>query len=220
MKRILVLDIGGSSVKVSASGRKKGVSIPSGPDLTPQALVKAVRHATAGWKYDVVSIGFPGMVGRAGPAEDAPNLGNGWVGFDFEVAFGRPVKVVNDDAMQALGSYQGGRMLFLGLGTGLGSALILEGVLHPMELGDLPFRNGRAYADCLGKAVLRKVGVAKWSEQVRTAVGQLKGAMLADYVVLGGGEAQYVGKLAEGVLLGDNSKAILGGFRLWQKSAH
>jgi predicted NBD/HSP70 family sugar kinase len=216
-RRILVIDIGGSHVKALATGRKQPVEIPSGPGMTPQQLVAAAREATAGWNYEVVSIGYPGQVVRGRPAEDAPNLGKGWVGFDFERALGRRVKLVNDAAMQALGSYRGGTMLFLGFGTGLGSALIFEGILHPMELGDLPYLRNRPYADYVGKAALKRMGRARWSRHALTAVRQLKAAIQADYVVLGGGEAKLLKKLPPRVLQGDNSKAFLGGFRLWQQ---
>ncbi len=216
--KILVLDIGGSEIKALATGQKEPVRIPSGRDMTPRKMVAALRKATARWKYDAVSIGYPGEVVRGCPAAEAPNLSKGWVGFDFEKAFGRPVRIVNDAAMQALGSYQGGRMLFLGLGTGLGSALILDGVLHSMEFGDLPYRNDHSYADYLGKAAIKRLGQAKWASHVRTAVGQLKAAVQADYTVLGGGQAMLVKDLPTDVVPGDNSKAFLGGFRLWQNA--
>lgn len=215
--RILVIDIGGSHIKAWATGRNTPVEIPSGPNMTPRQLVAAVNRATAAWKYDVISIGYPGLVVRDSPAEDAPNLGKGWVGFDFAKAFHRPVKIANDAIMQALGSYRGGRMLFLGLGTGLGSALIIDGVLHPMELGDLPYREDRSFAYYLGKAGLKRLGLPRWSRHVRKAVNQLKTAVQTDYVVLGGGESRLLKKLPPGVVPGDNSKACLGGFRLWRQ---
>jgi predicted NBD/HSP70 family sugar kinase len=217
--RILVIDIGGSHIKALATGHRKPVEFPSGPRLTPRDMLATLGKLTAGWKYDVVSIGYPGCVVRGRLMEDAPNLGKGWMAFDFEKAFGRPVKIINDAAMQALGSYHGGRMLFLGLGTGLGSALILHGVLHSMEFGDLPYRNNRSFADYLGKKGRERLGLARWSRHVTHAVGLLSSAVQADYTVLGGGGAKLVRELPEGVLPGDNSKAFLGGFRLWQKPA-
>ncbi|HVV70722.1 MAG TPA: ROK family protein [Verrucomicrobiae bacterium] len=215
--RILVIDIGGSAVKALATGHRAPVRIPSGPSLTPRRMVTAIKRATAGWRYDAVSIGYPGNVDRGCLVEEAPNLGKGWLRFNFAKAFGCPVKIVNDAAMQALGSYHGGRMLFLGLGTGLGSALILDGVLHSMEFGDLPYRHGRTYADYLGKAALKRMGRTRWSRHAKHAVEQLKSAVQADYTVLGGGQAKLLKTLPSDVVLGDNSKAFLGGFRLWEQ---
>lgn len=216
--RILVIDIGGSSVKALATGHRNPVKIDSGPEMTPSRMVDAIRKATARWKYEAVSIGYPGKVVRGEPAEDAPNLGKGWVGFDFKKAFGRRVKIINDAAMQALGSYRGGTMLFLGLGTGLGSALIVDGILHPMELGDLPCRNGTPYGEYLGTAALKRFGKSTWERHAKMAVGQLSAAVQADYTVLGGGQARLVRRLPRGVIRGDNSKSFLGGFRLWRES--
>ena len=168
--RILVIDVGGTHVKVLATGHKKRVEIPSGPRMTPAKMVSAVRAATVGWNYDAVSIGYPGPVVHGRPIAEPRHLGSGWLGFDFNQAFGRPVKIVNDAAMQALGSYRGGRMLFLGLGTGLGSALIVENVLEPMELAHLPFKKGRSYEDYVGLAGLQRLGKKKWRRQVNLKV--------------------------------------------------
>jgi len=215
--KILVIDIGGTHVKVIATGHKNPVLIPSGPDLTPKKMVAAVRQATAGWDYSAVSIGYPGPVVHGRPVNDPHNLGRGWVGFDFKKAFGCPVKVINDAAMQAFGSYRGGRMLFLGLGTGLGSALIVDGILEPMELAHLPYKKGRTYEDYVGLAGLKRLGKRKWRRHVADVVRQLKTALQADYVVLGGGNAKLLKRPPPGTRLGDNANAFRGGYRLWQK---
>ncbi len=215
--KILVIDVGGTHVKVIATGGRMPVLIPSGPDLTPKKMVAAVRKATAGWDYSAVSIGYPGPVVHGRPVNEPHNLGRGWVGFDFKKAFGCPVKVINDAAMQAFGSYRGGRMLFLGLGTGLGSALIVEGILEPMELAHLPYKKGRTYEDYVGLAGLKRLGKKKWRRHVADVARQLKTALQADYVVLGGGNAKLLQRLPPGTRLGDNWNAFRGGFRLWQK---
>jgi hypothetical protein len=215
--RILVIDVGGTHVKVLATGHQQRVEIPSGAKMTPAKMVSAVRAATVGWKYDAVSIGYPGAVVHGRPIIEPRHLGSGWLGFDFTKAFGRPVKIVNDAAMQALGSYHGGRMLFLGLGTGLGSALIVDNVLEPMELAHLPFKKGRSYEDYVGLAGLERLGKKKWRRQVNEVVQQLQSAVQADYIVLGGGNARLLKKLPSGVRLGDNSNAFQGGYRLWTR---
>jgi polyphosphate glucokinase len=215
--RILVIDVGGTHVKVRATGHKQRVEIPSGPTMTAAKMVAAVRAATTGWKYDAISIGYPGPVIHGRPISEPCHLGSGWVGFDFKKAFGRPVKIVNDAAMQALGSYQGGRMLFLGLGTGLGSALIVDNVLEPMELAHLPYHKDRSYEDYVGLAGLKRLGKKKWCHHVNQVVQQLKRAVQAEYVVLGGGNAKLLKKLPPGTRLGDNANAFQGGDRLWQK---
>lgn len=215
--KILVIDVGGTHVKVLATGHKQRVEFPSGPNMTPTKMLAMVRAATADWKYDAVSIGYPGLVVHGRPISEPPHLGSGWVGFAFKKAFGRPVKIVNDAAMQALGSYQGGRMLFLGLGTGLGSALIVNNVLEPMELAHLPYKKGRTYEDYVGLAGLERQGKKKWRRQVNEVVRQLKSAVQADYVVLGGGNARLLKTLPPGTRLGDNSNAFRGGYRLWTK---
>ncbi len=217
MRRTLVIDIGGSKIKVRVTGRKEALKLPSGKGLTPNDMVQSVRRATADWKYDNVSIGYPGAVTQGLVREDTPNLGKGWVRFNFAKAFGRPVRVINDAAMQALGSYRGGYMLFLGLGTGLGSTLVLEDIVHPLELGDLPY-GGRSYADYLGKAGRKRLGRTRWLKHVRTAVEQFKTALQPDYIVLGGGGVKHIGKAwRPDVFRGHNSRAFIGGFRSWQK---
>ena len=213
--KILVIDVGGTHVKIYSTGHPEAVKIDSSPTLTPKKMVKAARRVTKGWKYEAVSIGYPGPVVHGKPLHDPVNLGQGWVGFDFEKAFGHPVKIINDAAMQALGSYRGGRMLFLGLGTGLGSALIVDGVLEPMELGHLPFKHGNTYEDYVGTAALKRQGEKKWIKAVHEVVTQLKNAVQADYVVLGGGNAKRLTKLPPDTVTGDNENACLGGFRLW-----
>jgi polyphosphate glucokinase len=214
--KILVLDIGGTNVKAYATGHLEALKIPSGPKMTPKKMVKEIKEATADWEYSAVSIGYPGPVLHGKPVHDPANLGPGWVGFDFKKAFGHPVKIINDAAMQALGSYRGGRMLFLGLGTGLGSALIVDGVLEPMELAHLPYKHGLSFEDHVGAAALKRKGEKKWAKSVFDVVAQLKTALQADYVVLGGGNSKRLTALPRGVYLGDNSNACEGGFRMWQ----
>jgi ROK family len=216
--KILVIDVGGTHVKVRDTGRKNRVEILSGLKMTANKMVAAVRKITAGWKYDVVTIGYPGPVLHGHIVSEPHNLGRGWVKFNFKKAFGRPVKIINDAAMQALGSYQGKRMLFLGLGTGLGSAMIVDGVLEPMELAHLPYKKGRTYEDYVGLAGLKRLGKKKWRHHVNDVVNQLKAALEADYVVLGGGNAKLLKKLPPGSELGDNANAFRGGLRLWKKS--
>lgn len=215
--KILVIDIGGTHVKVLASGRKVPLMLPSGSSLTPRTMVAAVRKATADWQYSVVTIGYPGPVVNNKLISEPFNLGRGWIGFDFAKAFGCPVKIVNDAAMQAIGSYEGGRMLFLGLGTGLGSALIVNGVLEPMELAHLPFKKGQTYEDLLGLRGLKRAGKKKWRRRVSDITVKLKNALQVDYVVLGGGNAKLLKKLPEDVRLGENSNAFRGGFRVWKE---
>jgi len=217
---ILVIDVGGTNVKVLATGQKDTVKIPSGLNMTAKKMVKQVRQATADWKYSGVSIGYPGPVIHGHPLCEPHNLGGGWVGFDFKKAFGRPVKVVNDAAMQALGIYHGGRMLFLGLGTGLGSAMIVDGILEPMEVAHLPYKKGRTYEDYLGIRGLKRLGKKKWRSHVADVAEKLKNALEADYVVLGGGNSKLLKDLPKGCQLGNNATAFTGGFRLWEKSLH
>jgi polyphosphate glucokinase len=214
---ILVIDVGGTNVKVLATGHTEARKIPSGPSMTAERMVTAVRATAVDWNYEVVSMGYPSYVFRGRPICEPYNLAAGWVGFDFEQAFGRPVKIINDAAMQALGSYEGGRMLFLGLGTGLGSALIEEGLLVPMELAHMHYRKGRTYEDYLGLRGLRRLGKKKWRSHVELVVEQLRKALAADYVVLGGGNAKLVKELPLSSRLGDNANAFLGGFRLWEE---
>jgi polyphosphate glucokinase len=214
--KILVIDVGGTHIKLLATGRKAPIKIPSGPKLTASSMVRRVRKAVAGWTYDAVSIGYPGVVVHGKPVSEPRNLGGGWVGFKYKSAFGRPVAVINDAAMQALGSYKGGRMLFLGLGTGLGSALIINGVLEPMELAHLPYRKGRTYEDYVGKAGFKRLGKKKWRRHVLDVVTRLKAALEADDVVIGGGNARLLDTLPSGARLGTNEHAFLGGYRLWK----
>jgi polyphosphate glucokinase len=217
-KNILVIDVGGTHIKVLATGQKEPVKIPSGPKMTAKKMVKEVRDATKDWNYSVVSIGYPAPVVHGHPLSEPHNLGGGWVGFDFRKAFGRPVKIVNDAAMQALGIYRGGRMLFLGLGTGLGSAMIVDGIVEPMEVAHLPFKKGRTFEDYLGIRGLKRLGKKKWRRYVALIAEQLKNALEADYVVLGGGNAKLLKTLPPGCRLGDNATAFTGGFRLWDEA--
>jgi hypothetical protein len=214
--RILVLDIGGSSVKLLASGETEPRKVSSGPDLTPARMVELVREKCSDWGYDAVSIGYPGLVGAHGPRAEPGNLGPGWVGFNFAAAFECPVRVLNDAAMQALGSYDGGRMLFIGLGTGVGSAFIAKHVIVPLELGELPLRGKRALAKTLGRQGLARVGKRVWRDEVARAVELFSSAFSVDYVVLGGGNAKHLKKrLGTGIRIGHNMAAFRGGFRLW-----
>jgi len=219
MKRILVLDVGGNNVKVALAGRKQVLKIPSGPTLRPARMVADVKKATAGWRYDVVSIGYPGPVRDGRPSKEPANLGRGWVRFDYAGAFGKPVRIVNDAAMQALGAYRGGRMLFLGLGTGLGSALVIEGLLAPLELAHMPYRKGRSYEDYVGARGLKRLGRKRWAKHVAAVVELLRRGLQADEIVLGGGNIHKLTTLPKGVRRGDNAHAILGGQRLWDDLA-
>jgi len=215
MKKILVIDVGGTHVKMMISRRKKR-KFKSGPKLTPREMVTEVNEEVEDWKFDAISMGFPAPV-RDGRILDEPkHLGKGWVRFNFEKAFGKPVRVVNDAALQALGSYRGGRMLFLGLGTGLGSTLVLRDMVLPLELGDLPYFDDRIIEDFLGKPGLAELGEKEWERLVIEAVGQLKKSFIADYVVLGGGNTKKLSELPEGAEQGHNRNAYLGGVRLWQ----
>jgi|SRR5665213_885623 len=220
-KKILVIDVGGTHVKVLVTGQRKEIEIPSGPTMTAKRMVRDVKRATKDWKYNVVSIGYPGRVIHGRPRHEPYNLGGGWIGFDFGKAFGCPIKIVNDAAMQALGSYKGGRMLFLGLGSGLGSAMILDGTLAPMELAHLPYKNGKTYEDYVGVRGLKRLGKKKWRRHVAGIVEMLKDALEAEYVVLGGGNSKNIKKLPLNTRLGDNRNAFIGGFRLWkEKTTH
>jgi polyphosphate glucokinase len=212
---VLTIDVGGTHVKLLAAGQKESRRFNSGKDLTPGALVGAVREHARDWDYDAVSLGYPGLVGKDGPKEEPENLGGGWVGFDFAAALGKPVKVVNDAVMQALGSYQGGRMLFLGLGTAVGSTLIVHKVVVPLELGQLPFRDA-TLVDYLGHKGLERLGEAVWRQALAEVVRILQGAFAVDHVVLGGGNGARVDPLPEGANRGGNENAFEGGFRLWE----
>ena len=216
MKKVLVIDVGGTHVKILATGQTAEREIVSGPTLTPQAMVEGVKQLAGDWQYDVVSIGYPGPVTQGKPRLEPHNLGPGWVGFDFAAAFGKPVKLINDAAMQALGSYEGGSMLFLGLGTGLGSALIYDGILEPLELAHLPYKKGRSYEDYLGIRGLNRLGNKKWRRAVADVVAKMLAAFQIDYIVLGGGNSKRLKTLPEGARLGENTNAFIGGFRLWE----
>ncbi len=218
---VLVVDVGGSHVKMLVSGGRAGAQEPrrfvSGAHLTPSVLVAGARDLTRDWHYDVVSLGFPGAVGAHGPRAEPGNLGEGWIGFDFEQAFERPVRVVNDAVKQALGAYEGGRMLFLGLGTGLGSALITEHVVVPLELGNLLHSRDETIAQRLGRQGLKSNGEAQWLQDLDAVTNVLRAAFAADYLVLGGGNAELVHPLPEGTRRGGNDDAFMGGFRLWEE---
>lgn len=213
---VLAVDIGGTNLKILATGQTQPRKTPSGRKLTAELMVSKVLEMSSGWEYEVVSLGFPGPVVHNKPLVEPANLGTGWVGFDYEKAFGHPVRMMNDAAMQALGSYEGGRMLFLGLGTGLGSAMIIDGELEPMELGHLPYKKGRTFEDYVGKASLAKRGKEKWRKEVACVVELLQQAMQPDYVVIGGGNAKLLKELPERSRLGGNEHAFIGGFRIWE----
>jgi polyphosphate glucokinase len=215
--RVLVVDIGGTNVKMLATGQKEPRKYPSGPTLTPQKMVRLVKKAVRDWKFDCVSLGYPGPIINEHPLREPHNLGGGWMGFNFRKAFGCPVKIINDAAMQALGCYKGGRMLFLGLGTGLGSAMIVDGMLQPMELAHLLYKHGKTYEDYLGLRGLERCGKKKWRQHVAEITKKLKATLEADYVVLGGGNNKKLKVLPPGARLGSNENAFLGGFRMWEK---
>lgn len=217
--KVLVIDVGGTYIKVSLGGRKPPIKIRSGRKLTAARMAALVKKAIAGWTYDAVSIGYPGPVLKGQPAKDPKNLGAGWIRFDYKKAFGPRVRIVNDAAMQALGSYRGGRMLFLGLGTGLGSALVTHGVLSPLELAHLPYRKNRTYEDYVGLRGLKRLGRKKWQRHVGKVVALLTRGLQVDYVVLGGGQTKRLNRLPAGVRLGHNTNAIVGGLRLWNQPA-
>lgn len=212
---VLAVDVGGSHVKLLASGERERRRFDSGPKLTPRQMVDGVLEAARGWSWEVVSVGIPTPVRGGNSIAEPINLGDGWVGFDFETAFAKPTKVVNDAVMQAIGSYEGGRMLFLGLGTGLGSALIVDGIVEPLELGHLPFRK-RTFEDYVSRRARKAHGKKRWTKAVLETIEQLSAAMQPDYVVLGGGEADELEQLPEGCRRGSNDNAFVGGFRLWE----
>ncbi|HXY96241.1 MAG TPA: ROK family protein [Steroidobacteraceae bacterium] len=214
-RRILVIDIGGTHIKFRIDGRGRIFKFPSGPELGPARMAAKVLKRTQGLAYDAVSIGYPGLVFHGRIAAEPHHLGKGWMGFDFAAAFGKPVRIVNDAAMQAIGSYRGGRMLFLGLGTGLGATLIIDGVVEPTEIGHMPYRKGRTFEDYLGERGRRRLGTRKWRRAVADVVAHLEGALEADYVVLGGGNAARLKKLPRGARRGDNRNAFIGGLRIW-----
>jgi polyphosphate glucokinase len=215
LMQILVLDIGGNHVKMLLTGQEAAREFPSGPSMTAQGMVAGVLKVADGWKFEVISIGYPGPVLRGKPVAEPHNLGAGWVGFDYAAAFGCPVKLINDAAMQALGGYDGGKMLFLGLGTGLGSAMIVDGIVEPMELGHLPYRK-KTYEDYVGMRGLKRLGPKKWRRCVEDVVASLSAALQPDYVVLGGGNVHKLKEMPPNCRMGDNANAFRGGFRLWE----
>jgi polyphosphate glucokinase len=218
--KILVIDVGGTSVKLLATNKKEPRKFPSGTSMTPAVMVRQVKKTVKDWDYDVVSIGYPGPVIHGRPLRDPHNLAPGWMDFDFQRAFRRPVRILNDAAMQALGSYKEGRMLFLGLGTGLGSALIVDGLLEPMELAHLPYKGGKTFEDYVGIRGLRRLGRKKWEAHVGKVVKRLREALQAEEVVLGGGNVKKLKNLPVGARKGDNENAFVGGFRLWEGKPH
>jgi polyphosphate glucokinase len=214
--QVLVVDVGGNHVKILVTGQETSREFVSGPSMTVEEMVAGVRKAAEDWNYDVVSVGYPGPLLRGKPIAEPHNLAPGWVGFDFEAAFECPVKLLNDAAMQALGSYEGGKMLFLGLGTGLGSTMIVDGIVEPMELGQLPYRKG-TYEDYVGIRGLKRLGNKKWWHYVEDVVAHLIAALEPDYVVLGGGNVHKLKELPPSCRVGENANAFLGGFRLWKE---
>jgi polyphosphate glucokinase len=217
--KVLVIDIGGTHVKIMATGHGKERKADSGPKMSARDMVAAALDLAGKWKFKAVSMGYPGPVVHGKPVLEPKHLAPGWVGFDFERAFSRPVKIVNDALMQAVGSYEGGRMLFLGLGTGLGSAMIVENVAQPMELAHLPYKDGRTFEEYLGEAALAKMGQEAWRKEVAAVVARLQAALEPEYVVLGGGNVRLIDELPPGCRRGDNKNAFAGGFRLWGDDA-
>jgi polyphosphate glucokinase len=217
--RVLVVDVGGTNVKILATGKRVHRKMASGPNLSPREMVEGVRELARGWAWDRVSIGYPGVVKRNQPVAEPVNLGRGWVRFDYEAAFGKPVRILNDAAMQALGSYRGGSMLFLGLGTGLGSALIVNGEIAPLELGHLPYKKDGSFEHYVGKRGLERLGRKRWRRTVTDVIERLQDAFRPDYTVLGGGEVKLLPRLPKGVEPGDNRFAFKGGFLLWKRDA-
>jgi len=214
--KILVIDIGGTNIKVASSDKRVPIKIPSGPTMTAEQMTKDVLAATKGWAYDCISIGYPGPVVHDRPLAEPHNLAAGWIGFPYQKAFGKPLRFINDAAMQALGGYKGGRMLFLGIGTGLGSAMIFDGVVIPLELAHLPYKKGRTYEEYVGLAGLERRGVERWRKSVLDVIERLRAALVCDSVLLGGGNAKLMQNLPGHVILGANSNAIDGGIKLWQ----
>jgi polyphosphate glucokinase len=215
-RKILVVDVGGTHVKIRVSGNDEVRKCESGPELTAREMVNGVLALAEDWEYDVVSVGFPGPVLDNRPVREPVNLGTGWTGFDYDAAFGCPVKLINDAAMQALGSDEGGRMLFLGLGTGLGSAMVVNGIVQPMELGHLPYKRGRSFEDYVGVGGLKRRGKQRWRASVKDVIERLRDALQPEYIVLGGGNVKKLDELPEGTRLGANANAFIGGFRLWE----
>ena len=214
-KTILVVDAGGSNIKLMRSGSDERIKFDSGPRFTPRQLMAGIRKHAPDWTYDAVTLGLPTPIVHDKPAREPNNLGRGWMKFDFQAAFGKPCKIINDAAMQALGSYEGGRMLFIGLGTGLGSAMILDHVVIPLELGELSYNPQRTFEDMLGRDGRKRLGQKRWEEVLDQIVATLRAAFVTDYIVIGGGNARRVERLPKGARLGDNRNAFLGGLRLW-----
>lgn len=217
MTAILGIDVGGNNVKLRMSDGDEVRKVPSGTGLTATAMVEKVLEHTSDWNYDVISMGFPAPVLNGSILKEPINLGRGWVGFDFEAGFARPVKIVNDATMQALGSYDGGKMLFLGLGTGLGSTMVVEGIALPMELGHLPYKKGKSFEDYVGRVGMERRGKKKWNASVLEVVDHLYRALEPDYIVLGGGNTKKLKQLPDHVRVGDNSAAFTGAFRMWDE---
>jgi polyphosphate glucokinase len=214
--KILVIDIGGTNIKVASSNKRVPIKIPSGPAMTAEQMTKDVLAAIKGWEYDCISIGYPGPVVHDRPLAEPHNLAAGWIDFPYQKAFGKPLRFINDAAMQALGGYKGGRMLFLGIGTGLGSAMIFDGVVIPLELAHLPYKKGRTYEDYVGLRGLERRGVERWRKSVLDVIERLRAALVCDSVLLGGGNAKLMENLPSHVAVGANSNAIDGGIKLWQ----
>jgi polyphosphate glucokinase len=216
-RRILVIDIGGEHVKFRIGPRGAVERFASGPQMTPARMMRQLRKLTRGREFDAVSMGYPGVVFHGRIAGEPHNLGRGWVRYDFARALGKPLRIINDAAMQAIGSYQGGRMLFLGLGTGLGATLVIDGVVEPTEVGHMPYKHGHTFEDYVGDRGRKRRGNRKWRKAVRHVIDALKAAFEADYVVLGGGNAMRLKRLPKDVRLGDNRNAFAGGLRIWQE---
>jgi polyphosphate glucokinase len=218
--KILVIDVGGTNIKVASSDMRVPVKIPSGPTMTAEQMTKDVLVTTKGWDFDCISIGYPGPVVHDRPLAEPHNLAPGWIDFPYQKAFGKPLRFINDAAMQALGGYQGGRMLFLGIGTGLGSAMIFDGVVIPLELAHLPYKKGRTYEEYIGLAGLERRGEERWRKSVLDIIERLQAALICDSVLLGGGNAKLMKDLPSHVILGSNSNAIDGGIKIWQNSSN
>jgi polyphosphate glucokinase len=216
--KILAIDIGGTNVKLKASDQSESRKFPSGKELTPKQMIHGVTELAKDWQYDNITVGFPGPIAHDKILKEPVNLGKGWVNYDFGQAFGKPTKLINDAAMQALGSYEGGRMLFLGLGTGLGSAMVVDNIVQPMELGHLPYRKGRTYEDYAGLRGMNRLGKKRWRHQVRVVIETLQAALEPDDVVIGGGNAKRLTEVPMGCRLGDNANAFVGGFKLWKEN--
>jgi polyphosphate glucokinase len=217
--KVLVIDIGGTHVKVASTDKRVPIKIVSGPEMTAEKMAQQVLAATESWKYDVVSIGYPGPVTHDHPLAEPHNLAPGWIDFPYQKKFGKPIRFINDAAMQALGGYKGGRMLFLGVGTGLGSAMIFEGTVIPLELAHLPYKKGRTYEEYIGLAGLQLRGRKRWRKSVLDIIARLQNALVCEYVLLGGGNAKLMSDLPSHVILGANSNAIDGGIKLWENPA-